>query len=137
MKSLTLIIAVLFSSVLVLTSCEEENITPGKIKTETSQKKQSRFQKDGGGEEEEWIIIYGVVQELSSPSRISNARVVLYDANQVNPLDTAFTNVEGEFQFENDSADYSFIVTASGYQTVESINYSFPNANPVTISMEH
>lgn len=136
MKNVKINVVVLLCSVLFLASCEKENIKSTKTGQQTFEKGSINQNKDGGGDEEEWIIIRGVVQSATTGGSVNNAEVILFDPNFTNPIDTFYTNALGEFEFENDSGDYAFQVDAAGFQPLESSSYTFPESNPVTLNLE-
>lgn len=135
MKNVKINVAVFLCSVLFFASCEKENIKPTKTGQQTFEKGSINQNKDGGEDEEEWIIIYGVVQSDATSDPVENAEVILFDLNLTNPIDTFYTDALGKFEFEDDSGDFAFKVNAVGYQLLESNRYTFPESNPVTLNL--
>ncbi len=134
MKKLKLFVTALILGGLGLTSCEKEDINVVEPSYKNSESK-VQIQKDGGGEEEDPIIIYGLTQN-SSNAPIENAEVIILDALTSNPLDTTYSDTQGEFEFEELSGTYYFIASASGYVTLTSGNFDLPDSNPVTLTLQ-
>ena len=136
MKTFKINIAVLLCSVIFFASCEKESVKPAAVNQQDFKTHSINKNKDGGGDEEEWIIIRGVVQSATTSNPINNAQVILFNQNLTNPIDTLYSNTLGEFEFESDSGDYSFKVDAVGFELLESNNYAFPENNPITINLQ-
>jgi len=136
MKNLTKIIAIAFLGIFTLTSCEDENIQePAKLNSNNPTKSiKLDNDKDCCGEEEDPIIIYGVIVNEES-SIISGAEVIIYQANSGTPIDTVNSSINGAFQFEELADFYFFEVSASGYQTLTSQNLEFPDENGVNLEL--
>lgn len=135
MKNVKINFAVLLCSVLFFASCEKENVKPTEADPQPL-KENFMNNKDGGGDDEDWIIIYGVVESAATSNPVENAEVILFDQNLTNPIDTFYTDALGKFEFEDDSGDYAFKVDAVGYQLLESNSYTFPESNPVTLNLQ-
>lgn len=135
MKNVKINIAVLLCSVLFFASCEKENVKPTEADPQPF-KENFMNNKDGGGDDEDWIIIRGVVQSAASSIPVINAEVILFEQSLTTPIDTFYTNALGEFEFENDSGDYSFEVNTVEYQQLQSSSYTFPGSNPVTLNLQ-
>jgi hypothetical protein len=135
MKRFKISIVVLLCSIVALTSCEEENISPKQTDKIATQKHKPMNHKDGGGDEEDWIIIRGVVQNESTSGVISGAEVILFDEDNNVAFDTVLTNSLGEFEFQNDSSFYTFKVSMDEYQTLITNPIEFPESNPVTLDL--
>lgn len=127
-------IAIMACAVFALTSCEKEEIQKPQeaefeIKNKTNNLKT-------GGEEEDFIIIYGVTENASNAS-ISGAEVVLFDGSTSVPIDTVYSDAQGEFQFNDQlSGVYYFTANANGYSPYSSANMSFPASNVATLVLQ-
>ncbi|MAC94977.1 MAG: hypothetical protein CMC96_05715 [Flavobacteriales bacterium] len=137
MKTFKINIAVLLCSVIFFASCEKESVKPAAVNQQDFKTHSINKNKDGGGgDEENWIIIRGVVQSATTSDPIKDAEVILFDQSLMNPIDTFYSNTLGEFEFERDSGDYAFKVSAIGFQLLQSSAYTFPDNNPVTLNLE-
>ena len=118
-----------------LTSCEKEEIQEPITSTKTIKEKPT-INKSGGGEEEDFIIIYGVTQNTNS-SPIAGAKVILFDSGTSSALDTVYSDTQGDFIFtDQDSGSYYFKATAMGYIPLTTNSMSFPASNSATLVLQ-
>lgn len=117
-----------------LTSCEKEDIQKPTTPVKTIKEKPT-INKTGGGEEEDPIIIYGVIENTSS-TKIVGAQVIVFDLGTSSPVDTTYSDTQGEFQSEQDSGTYYFKVTATNYLPLTSGDFDFPASNLVTLVLQ-
>jgi hypothetical protein len=122
MKNLR-IMAIMICSVLTLASCETEELQGPSIEHSESKEKIVN-NKDGGGDDEEPIIIYGLTQNESN-FPIENAEVKIFDASTSNNITVEYTDVNGNFEFNEEAGVYYFEVSANGYQILQTTNYTF------------
>ncbi|MBL4710060.1 MAG: carboxypeptidase regulatory-like domain-containing protein [Flavobacteriales bacterium] len=127
------ILAVLACVVFTLSSCEKEEIQKPQESLEQSKEK-NFLDKSGGGVEEDPIIIYGLTQNISNVS-IADTEVILFDSNTSTPIDTAYSDSHGEFQFEEISGTYYFVASASGYSVLTSSNMVITTSSTVTLTL--
>ncbi len=134
MKNLKISVLILLCSVVALSSCEKEEI----IKPNSTSKKAKGLEstnKDGGGDDDDTIIIYGVTQNFSS-DLIQDVNVVIFESSSSNPVDTAESNSVGEFEFSVNQGSYYFEATASGYQYLQTSDYTFTTNDIIVLTLE-
>lgn len=134
MKKLKISVLTLLCSVVALSSCEKEEI----IKPNSASKKAKGSEstnKDGGGDDDDTIIIYGVTQNVSS-SPIQGANVIIFESSTSTPIDTSESNSAGEFEFSVNRGNYYFEATASGYQDLQTSDYTFTTNDNVVLTLE-